>query len=110
MRDGSGSVHPGRLCSAVVMSSSSWRCGSPFADPLAQGPEIVAENAGHLPGIDRQSMIEVMELEGSVLEAQLKLAPFEHRAVLRAEDGEQDLALELGLDGLPLDVEETRER
>ena len=60
-------------------------------------------------GRDRQRLVVVADDERAVAIGELQLLPLEHRAVLIAEDRDQDLVGQLVLHRMPVDVEEARE-
>lgn len=55
-------------------------------------------------------MIEVFEMKGAAVEAELQLSTLEHRAILIVKDRKQEFALQFGTDRIPIDVEVIRER
>jgi hypothetical protein len=57
------------------------------------------------PRFDGQPPIEVAQLQLACLEGQRQLAAFQHFAVAVLEDRQQDPALELRGDRIPVDVE-----
>ena len=68
-----------------------------------------AEHARRLLWIDWKVAVEVPEMQGAILEAQLELSPFDDAAVLVAQHGQQHLPLQFRLYGVPVDVEEVGE-
>ena len=59
--------------------------------------------------VDRQIGLPVAQKERAILVAQHQLAVLQHAAVLLAQDRQQHLVLQLGLQRVPVDVEERRE-
>lgn len=86
-----------RLQRAVAIGFPGGRCGHR------------PEDAGVVPGIDRQPVVPVAHEEsaGLCIEIQAQFAGLQHVAVLAAEHGQQHAALQARGGGLPLDVEET---
>jgi hypothetical protein len=61
------------------------------------------------PRIDREDGLVIAHQEAAILVLELQLAVLEHPAVVVAEDGQEDPVAQLGLERLPVDVEEGRE-
>ena len=68
------------------------------------------QNVHVVPGRHRERAVVVADAEGAVPELQLELLVLQDTTILIPEHRQQDLVLQLGLDRLPLDVEEARVR
>src|SRR5262249_39566437 len=80
------------------------------AQRLLQVLEMPLEN-GHVgTGRDGQDRVVVTNGEGAGPVLELKTLGFQHSSVLVAENGEEHLVLELGLERIPLDIEGARAR
>ena len=104
---GSRSLRAGRFRLAVRMLCSS--SASAPGCSASQRSSVTLEDHAERVGRDRQRLVVVADEERAVAIGELQLLPLEHRAVLIAEDRNQDLVGELVLDRVPLDVEEARE-
>ncbi len=70
--------------------------------------DLEAEHPRRLPRVDRQIAFEVPQVQRAFVEPELQFPSLEDLAVLIAEQGQQHLALQLRLDGGPIDVEVAR--
>ena len=78
------------------------------SQPLVQLGQAVAEDAREGARSQGQHRVVVPHAEAALVEHQPQLPGVEHRAVLIAQDRQQHLAGQLGLDRIPFDVEMNR--
>ena len=91
-----------------MMLRNSWTCGLSAPSAAVTGSTAALVDARRLARIDRQILIEVPQHDHAVAERELQLAALEDVAVLIAQDRQEQLGVELRLDGTPVDVEEDR--
>ena len=77
-----------------------------LADLSEQRVGVVRQDAIVRAWRDRKDLLEITGAEGAVRIFEANLLPLEHGAVGVAEDRQQHLVFELGLDRLPVDVED----
>src|SRR5262245_28868446 len=64
--------------------------------------QAVLQDRNHALGAQRQLVVEIAEKKRTVLEFNLELVILEHFAVLLAQNGQEQLVVQLGFDGQPV--------